>query len=379
MTLSVLQENLLKGLATVGRAVATRTTLPVLYNVLLDWDEHRLTLTANNLEMAIQTEVEARGGASGRITVPARLLSEFVNALPPERIDIELDESTQSIELRCGRYDSTIKGIDAGEFPGIVPIDPEAPVVRLDGSRFRTMIRQVAFAAASDEARPVFTGVLLSFGEDFTMAAADGYRLSVVHDKWEGSFGAKEGFQMIVPGRFLAELGKIIKDEAEQVEIIPADSRRSVAFRIGCTMLVSQLIDGEFPDFTRIIPKVRSTHAILDRKNLLAAVRVSGLFARDSANIIRVNLTPAEDGGVVTLASSSAEMGDNESQLIALVEGVPLEIAFNSKYMLDFLSAADEAAQVSIETNNPATPGVFRQVGDDSYLHVIMPMHIASR
>jgi len=379
MQVSCLQENLAKGLSIVGRAVASRSTLPVLSNVLLATDNGQLKLAATNLEIGINCWVGAKVAQEGAITVPARLLSDFVNSLPPERIDLKLDESTQTLNLRCARFESNIKGIDAQEFP-IVPTAASGgdAVIRLEPSSLRAMIDQVVFAAATDESRPILTGVLVQFNDDnLTMAAADGFRLSVKATTLKQNFG--DVMEVIIPARALMELGRITGDQEHPVEVIITPARKQILFHLQDVDLVSQLIEGKFPDYNQIIPKGYATRSVMDTNSFLKAVRVSHLFARDSANIVKLEITPTGDelmNGRITLVATSAELGDNVADVDASIEGNPMEIAFNAKYLIDVLSIID-SPQVVLETSAASSPGVIRPIGDDKFTHVIMPMHIS--
>ncbi|MCL4300890.1 MAG: DNA polymerase III subunit beta [Anaerolineae bacterium] len=379
MQVSCLQENLAKGLSIVGRAVASRSTLPVLSNVLLATDNGQLKLSATNLEIGINCWVGAKIAQEGAITVPARLLGEFVNSLPPERIDLKLDESTQTLNLRCARFESNIKGIDAQEFP-IVPTAATGgeAVIKLEPSSLRTIIDQVVFAAATDESRPILTGVLVQFNEDnLTMAAADGFRLSVKATILKQNFG--DMMEVIIPARALMELGRITGDQEQPVEVIITPARKQILFHLEDVDLVSQLIEGKFPDYNQIIPKGYATRSVMDTGSFLKAVRVSHLFARDSANIVKLEITPTGDelmNGRITLVATSAELGDNVADVDASIEGNPMEIAFNAKYLIDVLSIID-SPQVVLETSAASSPGVIRPIGDDKFTHVIMPMHIS--
>ena len=377
MKVSCLQENLAKGLSIVGRAVASRSTLPVLSNVMLATDNGRLKLSATNLELGINCWVGAKVEDEGATTVPARLLTDFVNSLPPEQIDMELSVRTQTLNARCARFEANIKGIDAQEFPIIPTLEDGESAIRLEPEDLRHMIDQVVFAAATDESRPILTGVLARFdGERLTMAAADGFRLSVR----SASLGqtVDQPIEVIVPARALGELARISADQEEWVEVIITPARNQILFHMQDVDLVSQLIEGKFPDYRQIIPSSHTSRTVLDTSGFLKAARVSHLFARDSANIVRVEIDPGNEltPGHITLAATSAELGDNVGQLDAMVEGNAVEIAFNAKYLIEVLSVVD-TAQVALETTSPSSPGVLRLIGDEDFIHVIMPMHLS--
>lgn len=402
MRVSCLQENLAKGLSIVSRAVSSRSTLPVLGNILLEARGGQLRLAATNLEIGINCWIGAKVEDEGAVTVPARLLSDFVNSLPPERIDMELATRTETLHLKCNRVDANMKGINSADFPLIPTIsgseDAEDAATQIQGTRIelesaglRKMIDQVVFAAASDESRPTLTGVEVAFKEDrLHMVATDGYRLSVRSARVEGMAAPSDG-TVIVPARSLAELGRISADGDESQKIIvliPEQNRNQILFQVWGkpdlknsfhrVELVSQLIDARFPDYRSIIPKNHTTRSVVDTAALLKAVRLASLFARDNANIIRMSIHAGNGshGGQVKLTANSAEMGDNVNEIDAMVEGGDLEIAFNAKYLIDVLTQIDQP-QVVIETTQPTRPGALRPVGmgESEFLHVIMPMH----
>jgi DNA polymerase-3 subunit beta len=376
MKFSCLQENLAKGLAIVGRAVATRSTLPVLSNILMATDEGRLKLAATNLEVGINCWIGAKVEEDGATTVPARLLTDFVNSLPPERIDVQLVTRTQTLNLRCVNYEANIKGIDAQEFPLIVALSEDTGM-SLEPTTLREMINQVSFAAAVDESRPVLTGVLAEIsGSRLTMAAADGFRLSVRSAELSGA--APEAASVIIPARALQEVARVSAEEENPIRVTIAPNRSQVFFRMSNIDLISQLVEGSFPDYKQIMPKSYSTRTVVDSAELLKAVKIASFFARDAANIVRLHIAPGEGGlgGKLTVMATSAELGDNVAEINADVEGPAIEIAFNAKYLLDVLSVIT-MPKVALETSNPSSPGVIRTVGDETFVHVIMPMHIA--
>ena len=375
MKVSCLQENLAKGLSIVGRAVSPRSTLPVLGNVLLATDAGRLKLSATNLEVGINCWIGAKVEEDGATTVPARTFIDLVNALPPDQVDMELVVRTQTLNLCAGRSEANIKGIDAQEFPlvpapegeGGIPIDPEV---------LRTAIQQVAFAAATDESRPILTGVLARFEEtQLTLAAADGYRLSVRIIPLPHA--VPDPFSVIIPARALTELGRISGEQQDPIAITVTPTRNQALFQLTDIVLVSQLIDGNFPDYKQIIPRERTTHTVLDTAMFLKACKTALIFARDVAHIARLHVKPGTElaPGHMVVSATSAETGDDVSELDATVEGDEIEIAFNVKYMIDVLSAIG-TPQVALDTTTFSSPGVIRPVGDVDFTHVIMPMHL---
>ena len=376
MKISCLQENLAKGLSVVSRAVASRSTLPVLSNVLLATDQSRLKLSATDLEVGINCWIGASVEEEGATTVPARLLADFVNSLPPERLDLALVTRTQTLNLKCGRYEANIKGIDAQEFP-LILVPEQDDVVSIQPDLLRRMIDQVAFAAATDQSRPVLTGVLADLKEDrLTFAAADGYRLSVSSIELEA--GVPQPTSIIIPARALQELRRISGEQQDPIQMLVAPSRNQVFFRMTDVDLVSQLVEGSFPDYIRIIPTTCNCKVSVNASEFLQAMRMAFIFARDASNMVRLQIVADEgtDSGRLIITAASAEHGDNISELNAQVDGKPIEIAFNARYFIDALSVIDTEDMV-LEMRDASSPGVIRPAGGSGFVHVIMPMYMA--
>lgn len=376
MKLSCLQENLDRGLNIVSRAVPAKSTLPALSNVLLSSDQGRLKLAATNLEVAISCWIGAKIEEEGSITVPATLLAEFVRSLPNDKIDLSLNSRTRTVNLRCARFEANIKGLDAEEFPSLPSIG-EGMRISLDAKLLHDAIAQVVFAAASDDSRPVLTGVLVTLsGDKMTLVAADGFRMAMKTAVLESPVA--EEATVIVPARALRELGRIIADGEEPVEVSITPNRNQVLFRQGNVELVSRLIEGQFPPYERIIPPSTENRVVVSTGEFLNANRTTAIFARDNANIVRLQFTPGEEGltpGKLTLSATSAEVGDNVGEIDAAITGQPSPIAFNSRYLDELLKVLEKSSQLSLEIASASSPGAFRPVGDDGYLHIIMPMH----
>jgi len=375
MKVSCLQENLAKGLSIVGRAVSPRSTLPVLGNVLLATDEGRLKLSATNLEVGINCWIGAKVEEEGAITVPARTFIDLVGALPPDRVDMELITRTQTLNLRAGRSEANVKGIDAQEFP-LVPVPEDGGGIPIEPDVLRTAVEQVTLAAATDESRPILTGVLAKFEDSqLTLAAADGFRLSVRTVSLPQSIS--DPFSIIIPARALVELGRISGEQKDPVIITVTPTRNQVLFQLTNIVLVSQLIDGNFPDYRQIIPHDRTTHTVVDTAVLLKACKTAHIFARDAAHISRLHIKPGSElvPGHVIVSATSAETGDDVSELDASIEGEEIEIAFNVKYLIAVLAVAG-TPQVALDTTTSSSPGVIRPIGEVDFTHVIMPMHL---
>ncbi|MDA8202309.1 MAG: DNA polymerase III subunit beta [Chloroflexi bacterium] len=372
MKLSLMQENLARGLQVVGRAVSSRATLPVLSNVLLRTEDAGLKLTTTNLEIGITSWVPGKIDTDGALTVPARLFADIVNSLPPgERVDLETD-GADSLRIRSGRFRAHIKGIDAEEFPAI-PAAGERPTTRVSQKVLKAALGEVAFAAASDESRPILTGVLTRFaGDRMTLAAADNYRIAV---KTIDIMDPVEERALVVPARSYTELARILADTDDPVDVVLAPAKNQVLFHVDGIDLITRLVDGQFPNYQQVLPAGHSTRAVVDREDLLKATRLSALIASSSANVVKLTVPP--EGGSTVAVSANAEIGDNEGEIEATVEGEGTSIAFNARFLTEVLQNVDRD-QLALEFNGALSPGVFRPVGDPDYVHVIMPVRTAS-
>ena len=375
MRLSCLQENLGRGLSIVSRAVATRTTLPITQNVLISTDQSRLKLAATNLEIAISTWIGAQIEETGSITIPSRLLTEFVNSLPPERVDITSSSQPTGLEVSCPRFEAHINGTDAEDFPPIPTVE-SGVVGKVESQVLRNAITHVAFAAATEDSRPVLTGIKVEIsGEEFTFAAADGFRLAVYKGKLSGPMS--EDVSFIVPARALQEVNRLIGNQEEPIEFTVTPSKSQALFRLNDIEVVTQLIQGTFPNYSQLIPQSYDTRVVVDLPEFLRATRTASIFARDGSGIVKLCMTggTADSPGKLSVSSRAEELGDNKVEVDARVEGSEAKIALNSKYLADVLDVLQEG-EVALETTSPSSPGVLRRVGDDQYIHVVMPMFV---
>jgi DNA polymerase-3 subunit beta len=374
MKLSCLQENLKRGLAIVGHAVAGKSTLPVLSNILIASDEGRLKLAATNLEVGITCWIGAKIEEEGATTVPAKLLSDVVGGLPNDKISMVLDSHTQTLSLDCARFEANIKGIEADEFPVIPTIADREPTATFPPALLRETVEQVAFAAASDDTRPVLAGVLMRLkGTTATFAAADGFRLSV--RTIELPEPVREPQDVIVPARALLELARIIGDVEGNVEVTITPSGGQILFHTESMDLVSRLIDGKFPDFERIIPTQSATRTVLDTQELAKAVRLASYFATTSANTVKLTIEPGGElsPGKLIISSNAAEVGNNKGALDGMIHGEGGQIALNVRFLAEAINAI-KTPQIALETQTAQHPGVFKPVGTDGYIHIVMPM-----
>jgi DNA polymerase-3 subunit beta len=378
----VLQENLARGLSIVSRAVSPRSTLPVLANVLIATDEGRLRLSATNLELGITCWIGAKIQDEGSTTVPARTFSDLVTTLPANnQVDMALTVRTQTLNVRCGASNTDLKCIDAQEFPPM-PVADFSQGLEINVADFKEMIQQVAFAASTDDARPILTGVLVIVkGDQISMAAADGFRLSVRKSRLASP--AARPINAVIPARALSELARIAGDGDKTLTMTMPQGRGQVVFRVGDVELVSQLIEGSFPDYEQIIPRRCDTRAILSTAAFLKACKQAEIFAREGSHIARLDIRPGGElqPGTVEISGQSEETGFNQNVVDASIEGPALLIAFNVRFLREVLDVV-HTPNVALETTADNLPGVIRPVGAQDgqvdFLHVIMPMHLGS-
>jgi DNA polymerase-3 subunit beta len=375
MNISCLQENLAKGLSTVGRAVAARSTLPQASHVLLASDEGRLKLVATNLEIAITCWIGAQVEEEGAVTVPARLLSDFVTSLPNERIDLAVAPRTRQLGLSCARNEASVAGMDAADFPPVPRVD-EGFGLKLDPKSLRTAVEHVEFAAAADDTRPVLTGIhTVLEGPEITLAAADGFRLAVY--KLTLDQEVPEKVEIIVPARAMREVMRLLAEEEEPLEMALNAARSQVLFRLKSVEMVATLIQGTFPNYSQLIPSSYTSRAVIDMRQFLQETRIASIFARDGSGIVRIQLQPGEDvaPGKMIVSARAEEIGEHRGEMDVKMEGEASKVAFNSKYLQDVLQVLD-CSQVALETTTPSSPGVIRPVGAENYVHVVMPMFV---
>lgn len=379
MKVSCLQEALQRALGQVSRAVATKTALPVLSNVLLETDAGRLKIAATNLEIGITTWIDASVQEEGRITVDARLLSDFVNTLPNDTVELSSDRVRFSLSVQCGRDKAAINGIDADDFPVIPTVTGDSFNATVDPQIFRDMISQVELAAATDDSRPVLAGVLTRFEDSSIMlAAADGFRMAVRNGALATPVPSR--FDMIVPARAYRELARIIGDSTEPLTLAVTPNQSQMLVRVGATEFLSRLIEGTFPDVRQIIPREFATRVEVGRDALVNAVRRASYFARDNNDVVKIIVKPGDDDvspGTLEISATAAERGNSQSFVDSSVAGPELQIAFNARYLSDVLGVIRQG-QVMLGMNGGNQAGVVRAAGSEDYTHVIMPMVIGA-
>jgi len=361
MKLQVTQENLNRALSSVARVAHSRGTLPILANVLFKTSNNRLSLSATNLDIAITHYIGAKVKEEGSITVPARLMQDFVNSLPDGVIELELQET--KLHVSTDQYQSTVNGILADDFP-TMPAISKGKTWTVPSSLFKKALQQVVFTASNDETRPVLTGILLqTIDGKLYMAATDSYRLS------EKQLGAnKQDIRLLIPAPAMHDLLRVITDDDQDVSITHDDQQ--TLFKVGDIELVTRLVEGNYPDYRKLIPAKFATQATLKRADLTNITKVSSLFARESAGSVTIEAD--EKAGQLSIRSVASQLGENTATAPAKVKGSG-NITLNSRYLLDALGALS-GDDVVFGFNGKLEPTLLTEPGSPDYRHVIMPL-----
>ena len=361
MKLQVTQENLNRALGTVARVANTRNTLPILANILVKTTNNRLSIAATNLDIAITHYIGAKVSEEGSVTVPARLMQDFVNSLPAGVIELELEES--KLKITTDQYKSVVNGIAADDFP-VMPAIADGKTWTIGGPALKKGLQQVIMAASSDESRPVLTGVLIQSVEGYLyMAATDSYRLA------EKKLGVNDQeVQLLIPVTAMQDLLRIVSDYEDEVRV--THDEQQVLFQVGDVDLVARLIDGKYPDYRKLIPDEFATKAILKRADFLNVTKVSSLFARESAGSVTIQVDEA--AGTLSIHSIASQLGENTATAVGKVTGSG-SITLNSRYLLDALHALG-GDEVSFCFNGKLEPTCLKDPAADDYTHIIMPL-----
>lgn len=361
MKLQVTQENLNKALNSVARVANTRSTLPILANVMLRTVGNRLSVAATNLDIAINYFIGSKITKEGGITVPARLMQDFVSSLPNGVIDLELDE--HKLHIKTSTYQSVINGVAVEEFP-VMPSIAKGQTIELPTLAFKSALQQVLFAASNDEARPILTGLSLhDSGGQLYMAATDSYRLA------EKKIGAtKEAINLLIPATALQALQRVLGDSDSQISI--TYDGQQVLFRFDDVELVARLIEGSYPDYRKLIPAKFAITATVDRNEMLNITKVSSLFARENAGSITIKVDETDKS--VSIHSVASQLGENTASTTGDITGSGT-ITLNSRYLLEALQVFD-SEKVNLCFNGKLEASVLKNPDNNDYVHLIMPL-----
>lgn len=370
MKFSIFQHDLLTKLQSVSRSCGLKASLPVLANILLSTEDKKLKLAATNLEIGVVKRVPAEIVEEGEITVPARTFLEVVSSLPNVKLDIET--SLEQLKISTKGFSATLNGISATEFPNI-PLSSENQVL-LDAKTLQDSLPQITFAAATDEGRPVLTGILTDIKDGgLELVATDGFRLAHKRTTLEG---VKDSLKVLIPKRTFEEVVRLIAEdlngEDTKVEVSTSENQNQVIFKVGATQLSSRLIEGQFPSWEKIIPIQFKNKTLVDRVELLKAVKIASVFAKDSANIIKLEVSKTG----LKLSSEAKELGGQQTLVDAQTEGEEIVIAFNARFLSDAVSAVS-TKELTIEFSGNLSPALVKPVGEEGLEYVIMPIRLS--
>lgn len=365
MKLSIVQENLHKALSVVSRVVGSRSSLPVLANVMLKTESSRLIVSATNLEIAMSYSVGCKVEKDGSVSVPARLFAELVGGLPSDKL--QLITNSDNLKVKTTNFESSLNGIAASEFPDTPKIKAEAEVA-IPANVLASHLSQVVVAASPEESRPVLAGVVfIAEGGNLTLAATDSYRLA----ETKLALKTDKDISVIVPAKTVQELIRVIGDSTDEVRVLIG--KTEIGFEIGDISMVSRLIEGKFPNYAQIIPKKSTTSMIIEKSELISVAKITSLFARESSHTIRLDFLKSG----LQLSAKASEVGENNSLIEAELNGPEAEISINARYLMDALSTI-EGSKVEIAVNDKLEPCAIRPVtkGKDTsdYIHIIMPL-----
>jgi DNA polymerase-3 subunit beta len=376
MKLQILQENLEKAVSTTSRFASSRAQLPILGNILLSTRKSKIYISSTNLEISASVQVGAKIEEEGEISVPAKVISELISNLPKETVTLSSEK--EQLKVSVSGFSSMVLGMDSTDFPKIPgSIDKDKSISFLQGELSKAL-SQVSFATSTDETRPILTGVLFLFGKNpLSLVATDGFRLSrknIILKEGEISFS-----NIVIPKGVLAELSRTVSDTGEILFDVQ-EKEKQVIFGIGDTVLTSRLLEGEYPDFAKIIPKNSSINVLVDKEEFGRAVKLASIFARESANIVKIKVLKDS----IEVSAESGTAGSQETKVDAKIESGSLnlesgkgsfEIAFNYRFVEDFLHSVS-GEEVKMEFSTVSAPGVFTDTSDSSYLHLIMPVKV---
>lgn len=367
MRIACAQPSLLKAVQLVNRAISTRTTMPILGYILLETDKSSIRLTATDLELAIQVDIEAEIQESGQLTLPARILTEIVSNLPPSSVGIRADEGSTQTEIVCESSDFELLGLPAGDFP-VLPKADGTTIGVVEVDVMRMMINQTIFAVSSDETRPFLTGVYVVLdGQEARFVATDGGRLALRKTVLPQAVAQKTG--VIVPAKTMQELSRALASVEGSVQLGMADNQ--LVFSVPGLQVYSRLISGQFPNYQQVIPQEFKQRIRVETERLLRAVRRASITARDSANVVRL----AARGKVLTITSNTPEVGKAREEVEVTADGDTVEAAFNARYLIDCLNNID-ADELLFELTGPLSPGAIRPAHHSDYIYVLAPVRV---
>jgi len=367
MRFSASKDNLSYGVQVVQRAVSAKNPRPVLSGILLKAGNGHLTFTATDLELGIECVIPVTIEREGGIVLPAKYLGEIVRRLPDLKINVDVKENNSTM-IKYGDSVFDLLGLPPEDFPILPSIESESTLIIKQGE-FKEMIKQVGFATSSDDNRPVFTGILMKIDEGtMKLVATDTHRLAFRQGVIEN--GASQEYKtVIVPGKTLNELNRIMSGDDEDLKIAFGDNQ--AVFEMKGIKLISRLIEGQFPNYKQVIPQGCKTKIKVRTKHLLEATERASLLAKEGANVVKFTISKEQ----LVINSNSPEIGKIEEQLPVEMEGEETQIAFNSKYLIDVLRVID-AEDILLELTGSLSPGIIKPFDEDNYIYLILPIRV---
>jgi DNA polymerase-3 subunit beta len=368
MHIICLRENLKQSLNITEKIIGRNLTLPILNNLLLAVESNKLKVSSTNLEIGINSWVTGKIQEKGSITIPAKLISDFINNLPNEKI--ELKTKDKQLEIKCKKLKAILKGLPADDFP-IIPKIKDNPLIKIKGSILKNGFSQVVEMTALSESRPEISGIYMRFNKNLIkLAATDSFRLAEKNIETNSNSKELKGQTVIIPQRTVQEIIRILGEEETEVEITLSGNQ--ILFDLGNTQIISRLIEGQYPDYQQIIPDSFQTQVIINRGELINNIKIASLFS-GKINDIKISVNPKKS--FLEVLAKDADIGENKSRIKTKIEGKEMGIIFNYRYLLAGLNNIF-SDKVIIGLNNSAKPVVIRPVGDTTYTYVVMPIKV---
>lgn len=372
MKFNILQQDLMPALSSVSRSVGVRSQLPVLGNILIQALQDKIVLSATNLEIGVIKSIKADVSEQGEVTSPAKTLVDVISNLSGEKI--EINGNNEQVEITTGSFSSSLNGISATEFPSI-PLSGKDTAL-IDPKILSKALSEITFSAAVDDGRPILTSILTEINNKlFQLVATDGYRLAHKSIPIEDD----SSFKALVPRKTFEEVMRLIGEEvSDKIQISISDDQNQIVFSFGNTQISSRLIEGKFPAWEKIIPTEIKARIITEREELLKAVKLASVFARGEANTVKIQNIASIEGqkSKLVLTSETKELGNQKKEIEVEGEGEELQIAFNSKYLIDALSAFN-SSQVMVELSGSLSAAVLKPIGEDGLEYIVMPVNLS--
>ena len=368
MNIICLQKNLKQALNITEKIIGRNLTLPILNNLLLSVDKNKLKISSTNLEIGINSSIIGKVKDIGSITIPARLLTDFVNNLPNEKIELRVKDN--QLEIKCKNFKSYIKGLSSDDFP-IIPKIINKALIKIKGSILKNGFSQVVEVASLSGSRPEISGIYINFNKNLIkIAATDSFRLAEKNIEINNNSKELKNQSIIIPQRTIQEVCRILGDEEMDVEIVLSNNQ--ILFDLGYTQIISRLIEGQYPDYQQIIPDSFQTQLTINRNELISNIKIASLF---SGKINNIKVFVNSKKSILEILSKDTDIGENKSKIDAKIEGKEVEVVFNYKYLLDGLNNIF-SDKIIIGFNGSSKPVVLRPIGDISYTYIVMPIKI---